>query len=58
VRVYGRGTQAKGIFISYTEFTDAAVSTCREALAGGALVVLCNLREIVTVLENAIRVLT
>jgi len=52
VRVYGRGTQAKGIFISYTEFTDAAVSTCREALAGGALVVLCNLREIVTVLER------
>ncbi len=52
VRVYGRGTQAKGIFISYTDYTDAAIDTCRQALAGGALVVLCKLQEIVTVLDK------
>lgn len=52
VRVYGRGTQAKGIFISYTDYSDPAISTCRDALAGGALVVLCKLSEIVLVLEK------
>lgn len=52
VRVYGRGAQAKGIFISYSEYTEAAVDTCRQALAGGALVALCRLSEIVTVLER------
>lgn len=52
VRVYGRGAQAKGIFISYTDYTAPAIDTCRQALAGGALVALCKLSEIVTVLER------
>jgi restriction system protein len=52
VRVYGRGAQAKGIFISYTDYTDAAIDTCRQALAGGALVALCKLQEIVMVLDK------
>ncbi|MCI0627886.1 MAG: restriction endonuclease [Acidobacteria bacterium] len=52
VRVYGRGTQARGILISYTDFTEPAILTCKEALAGGALVALCKLQEIVTVLER------
>lgn len=52
VRVYGRGTQAKGIFISYTDYTDAAIDTCRQALAGGALVALCKLQEVVMVLDK------
>jgi hypothetical protein len=52
VRVYGRGSQARGIFISYTDYTDGAVDTCRQALAGGALVALCKLQEIVMVLDK------
>jgi len=52
VRVYGRGAQAKGIFISYTDYTDGAIDTCRQALAGGALVALCKLQEIVMVLDK------
>jgi len=52
VRVYGRGSQAKGIFISYTDYTEPAIDTCRQALAGGALVALCTLSEIVAVLER------
>ena len=52
VRVYGRGAQAKGIFISYTDYTDPAIDTCRQALAGGALVTLCKLQEIVMVLDK------
>ena len=52
VRVYGRGGQARGIFISYSEFTAPAIATCREALAGGAVIALCTLQEIVQVLES------
>jgi restriction system protein len=52
VRVYGRGAQAKGIFISYTDYTDAAIDTCRQALAGGALVTLCKLQEVVMILDK------
>ena len=52
VRVYGRGAQAKGIFISYTDYTDAAIDTCRQALAGGALVALCKLQELVMILDK------
>lgn len=52
VRVYQRGGQARGIFISHTEFTPAAVISCRDGLAGGAIVMLCQLREIVDLLER------
>ena len=52
VRVYSRGGQARGIFISYSDFTAPAIATCREALAGGATVVLCKLQEIVELLER------
>jgi restriction system protein len=52
VRVYGRGTQSRGIFISYSEYTEAAIDTCRQALAGGALAALCRLSEIVAVVER------
>jgi len=52
VRVYGRGAQAKGIFISYTDYSVGAIDTCRQALAGGALVALCKLQEIVMVLDK------
>jgi hypothetical protein len=52
VRVYGRGSHARGIFISYTNFTEPAISTCRDAIAGGAVVVLCKLQELVDVLNK------
>ena len=52
VRVFGRGGQARGLFISYSEFTAPAVTTCKDALAGGAIVVLANLHEIVGLLDR------
>jgi restriction system protein len=52
VRIFNRGLQVKGIFISYTYYTDAAIETCKQALAGGAVVTLCTLQEIVSVLER------
>jgi hypothetical protein len=52
VRVFGRGGQARGLFISYTEFTAPAITTCRDALAGGAVVVLSKLQEIVELLDR------
>ncbi len=52
VRVYGRGGQARGLFISYSEFTESAITTSREALAGGAVIVLAKLQEIVELLDR------
>ena len=52
VRVYGRGGQARGLFISYSDFTAPAITTCREALAGGAVVVLSKLQEIVELVDH------
>jgi hypothetical protein len=52
VRVYSRGGQARGLFISYSEFTVPAVTTCREALAGGVVVVLSKLQELVELLDK------
>jgi hypothetical protein len=52
VRVFNRGGQARGLFISYTDFTDAAIGQCREALSQGAVVILATLQEIVSLLET------
>lgn len=52
VRVFNRGGQARGILISYSEFTGPAILTCREALAAGAVIVLSKLQEIVELLER------
>lgn len=52
VRVFNRGGQARGLFISYSEFTEPAVTTCRDALAGGAVVVLAKLQELVELLDK------
>lgn len=51
VRVFNRGGQARGMFISYTDFTEPAISQCRDALVRGAVVVLVTLQEIVTLLN-------
>lgn len=50
VRVFSRD-QANGIFISNSDFTPAAIDTCREALRQ-KVVVLCKLEEIVFLLER------
>jgi restriction system protein len=52
VRVYARGGQARGLFISYSEFTESAITTSRDALAGGAVIVLAKLQEIVELLDR------
>ncbi len=52
VRVFSRGGQARGLFISYTDFTDPAIAQCRDALSQGAVVVLSTLQEIVSLLEG------
>lgn len=52
VRVFGRGGQVRGLFVSHTPFTAPAVAECRNALAGGAVVVLATLQEIVSLLES------
>jgi hypothetical protein len=50
VRIYHRG-QARGIIISESGYTGPAITTCKEAL-GRIVVVLCNLEEIVILLEQ------
>lgn len=50
LRVFFRG-HSRGIFISNSDFTPAAVNVCREALQK-SVVVLCKLEEIVHLLEN------
>jgi hypothetical protein len=52
VRVFGRAGQARGLFISYTDFTAPAISECRTALGGGAVIVLATLQEIVSLMDN------
>ena len=50
VRVLGRNS-SRGLFISYSGYTDAAITTCKEALAN-AVIVLCTLQELVLLTEN------
>ena len=52
VRVHNRGGQARGLFLSHSDFTPAAVASCKESLAAGAVIVLAVLEEIVHLLEK------
>ncbi len=52
VRVFARGGQVRGLFISYTEFTEGAIAPCRDLISQGRVVVLATLQEIVTLLEQ------
>lgn len=52
VRIFNRGNQVRGLFISYTEYTSPAIATCCDALNNGAVVILSCLQEIVTVLNT------
>lgn len=50
VRVFNRG-QARGIFVSATGYTEAAIQSCRESLHRAPFI-LCELEEVVRVLET------
>ena len=50
VRVFNRGG-TRGIFISYSRYTPAAIQTCEESLSK-AVIVLCDLQEIVMLMER------
>jgi restriction system protein len=50
VRVFSRNC-ARGLLISYSDFTDPAVAICRESLAR-MVVALCGLQEVVQLLER------
>lgn len=50
VRVFNRGS-SRGLFVSATEFSPAALDTCKEALTR-TVVALCLLQEIVELLET------
>lgn len=50
VRIYHRGF-SRGIFISATDFTGPALSTCKEALQN-TVVILCLIEELVLLLEQ------
>ncbi len=52
VRVFNRGGQVRGLFISYSEFTDPAISQCRDALSRGTVIVMATLQEIVAMLAS------
>jgi len=52
VREFSRGGQARGIFISYSPYSEPAIAQCRDAIAQGAVIVLCKLEEIVRVLDS------
>ena len=52
VRVYGRGGVAYGFFISYSDFTSAALGTFRDATIQGRVIIFAKLQEIVELLER------
>jgi restriction system protein len=52
VRVFSRGGQVRGLFISYTDFTDSAISQCKDAIVQGKVIVLSVLEEIVSLLNQ------
>ncbi|ETA67573.1 hypothetical protein MettiDRAFT_1000 [Methanolobus tindarius DSM 2278] len=52
VRLFNRGGQTRGLFISYSNYTQPAITTCRDALSGGAAITLSTVKEIVKLLED------
>ena len=52
VRVFNRGGQVRGVFISYSDFTDPAIAQCRDAVTNGAVIVMATLQELVELLNS------
>lgn len=53
VRVYNRDKQVRGIFISYSDYTEPAITTCRESIGNGCITVLSTLQELICLLETS-----
>ncbi|HIH93476.1 TPA: restriction endonuclease [Methanosarcina acetivorans] len=51
VRIANRGGQVRGLYISFSDYSDAAISECKNALNRNVLVVLATIDEIFRVLE-------
>jgi restriction system protein len=51
-KVFFRGNSVRGIFISYSDFTDPAIETARQALVQGSCECLIALRDIHEVLDR------
>lgn len=51
VRIQERGGQVKGLFISYSNYTEPSIVMCNNALNYGVVVVLAKLEEIFRLLE-------
>lgn len=56
-RVLARGAQVRGIVISHSGFSAPTISTCRDAIPQGAIIVLCKLEEIIKLLESDLSLL-
>lgn len=52
VKIANRGGNVRGLYISYSNYTEPAIMECRNALNRNAVVVLVTLEEIVKLLEN------
>lgn len=46
------GNKALALFVSYSDFTSASITHCRDALSGGKLILLARLEELVRLLET------
>lgn len=51
VRIANRGGQVRGLYISFSDYSDAAISECKNALNRNVLVVLATVDEIFRILE-------
>lgn len=52
VKIANRGGNVRGLFISYSKYTEPAIIECRNALNRNAVVVLATLEEIFKLLDN------
>jgi hypothetical protein len=52
VRVLRRGGQARGIVVSYLDYTQPAIDCCKDVQAGNASMTLCLIQEFVDLMEK------
>jgi len=52
VRIQERGGQVRGLYISFSDYTEPSITACRNALNYGVVVVLAKLEEIFKLLET------
>lgn len=47
-----RGSAARGMYISYSGFTDSAIDTARDGITAGAMIFMCTLLDFVQLMER------